>query len=322
MTASDPSDDTLSPPEDAGEEFDEELDADERREADAEEATEPLDLEVSIETRSTCERHVTVTISRYDIDRYFDKEFSELMGSAQVPGFRSGHVPRKLIEARFQKDVSEQVKSALLTDSIGQINEKEDLSPISEPDLKLDAVEIPEEGPMTFEFDLEVRPEFQLPKWKGLTIERPVHEFSEKDVDRALERGLARHGQLVPQDGPAESGDYITTNLTFEHDGQILSSANEEVIRIRPVLSFRDGRIEEFDELMVGVRAGDSRECEAQLSEDAPNEALRGATVTAKFEILEVKRLQLPELTPEFLESIGDFDSRYSREFSRRDSRV
>ncbi len=309
MTPSDPSDDTLSPPEDASEELDEELDADQRGEADDEEAAEPLDLEVSIEKLSTCERHVTVTISRHDIDRYFDKEFSELMDSAQVPGFRPGHVPRRVIEARFRKDVSEQVKSGLLADSISQINKKEELSPISQPDLQLDAVEIPDEGPMTFEFDLEVRPEFQLPKWKGLKIERPVHKFSEEDVDRALERGLARHGQLVPQDGPAEPGDYITTNLTFEHDGRVLSSADEEVIRIRPVLSFRDGRIEEFDELMAGARAGDTRECQAQLSEDAPNEALRGATVTAKFEILEVKRLQLPELTPDFLDSIGGFES-------------
>jgi len=148
-----------------------------------------------------------------------------------------------------------------------------------------------------------------MPQWKGLTIERPVREHTDEDVERALENALGRYGQLVPYDGPAESGDYIATNLTFMHNDQALSHAEEEVIRIRPVLSFRDGRIEKFDESMVGVRAGETRELEAQLTDSAPNAALRGMKVKAVFEVNDVKRLKLPELTPEFLASIGDFES-------------
>ncbi len=297
-----PEDDSLPPAEDVA--------VEETTEGESvEEETQPLSLEVKIDERGACERHVTVTVSREDIERYFDNEFSELMTSAQVPGFRVGHAPRRLIEARFRKDVADRVKSALLMDSIGQINEREDLSPISEPDFKFDAIELPDEGPMTFEFDLEVRPQFDVPQWKGLKIERPVREFTDADVDEALERELARFGKLVPHSGAAKSGDYITTNLSFVHDGETLSSAEEEVIRIRPVLSFRDGRIEDFDKLMVGVKAGETRTAEATLTEDAPNRALRGQKVTARFEILEVKRLELPELTPEFLASNGDFES-------------
>lgn len=268
-----------------------------------------LDLDVKIDERSACERHVTLTVSREDIERYFDKEFSELMTSAQVPGFRPGRAPRKLIEARFRKDVSDRVKSNLLMDSIGQISEEEDLSPISEPDFEFDAIELPEEGPMTFEFDLEVRPQFEVPQWKGLKIERPVREFTEADVDREVEHVLSRFGNLVPKDGPVEPGDYVTTNLEFKHDGKTLSSADEEVIRVRSSLSFRDGTIEDFDKRMAGATAGDTVTAEATLTEDAPNQALRGEAVTAEFEILEVKRLELPELTPEFLASIGDFES-------------
>ena len=101
---------------------------------------------------------------------------------------------------------------------------------------------------MTFEFDLEVRPQFDLPQWKGLQIEKPVREFTDADVDQALKRILTNRGSLVPVDGPAEPGDYITTNLTFKYGDQVLSSATEEVIRLRPVLSFRDGKIEGFDQ--------------------------------------------------------------------------
>ena len=277
-------------------------------ETEGEEKPEKLDLKVAVDSRSACERHISVTVSRDDIERYFNNEFSELVGKAEVPGFRPGHAPRKLIETRFRKEIGDQVKSSLLMDSIAQVNDEEELSAISEPDVDLDAVELPDEGPMTFEFDLEVRPQFELPKWKGLSLQRPVREFTDEDVDRELNNLLGRYGRLVPHDGPAEVGDYVSTNLTFKYNDQVISSAGEEVIRIRPVLSFRDGKIEKFDELMVGVRPGETRQGEARLTADAPNTALRGQNVTAVFDVLEVKRLELPEMTPQFLEEVGGFE--------------
>ena len=77
-------------------------------------------------------------------------------------------MPRgKLLEHRFRKEVGERVKGSLLTDSIAQVTEEDDLSAISEPDLKADSVSCPSEGPMTFEFDLEVRPNSMSRNGKG-----------------------------------------------------------------------------------------------------------------------------------------------------------
>jgi len=310
------SDDALAPPDQTADERtadnpDELVDVQEVAETDTaeeEEKAERLNLDVQIKSRSACERHIVVTVPRDDVERYYDKEFSELMPEAQVPGFRPGHAPRKLIEKRFRKDVTEKIKGELLMDSLAQLSEEEDLSAISEPDIDLDSVEIPETGPFTFEFDLEVRPEFELPKWKGLVIEKPVRQISPEDIDRALERLLARRGRLVPHDGPAEAGDYITANLTFKHGEEVLASAEEEVIRIRPVLSFRDGKIEGFDKLMDGVTAGETREGQTELTEDTPNAALRGGRITAVFEVLEVKKLELPELDEDLLDELGGFE--------------
>lgn len=273
------------------------------------EQKEKLNLDIKVDSPSACQRHVTVTIQREDIERYYDKAFGELMDSAQVPGFRAGRAPRKLVEHRFRKDIGDQVKGSLLMDSMAQITEDESFSAISEPDFDPTAVQIPDEGPLTFEFNLEVRPDFELPKWEGLTIERPVREFNDKDVDRRLEQILTRFGRLLPKSGAAKTGDYITTNLTFKSGDEQISESKEEVIRIRPVLSFRDGNIENFDKLMSGVKAGETRTGQAKLSQDAPNQALRGKTVTAVFEVLEVKKLELPELTPDFLKQMGDFES-------------
>jgi trigger factor len=275
---------------------------------EGEETPERLNLEVKIENRGTCERHITVTVPREDIERYYDKEFSDIMPEVQIPGFRPGRAPRKLVESRFRKEVAGKVKSQLLMDSLGQIHEENQIAAISEPDFDLDAVEMPDQGAMTFEFNLEVRPEFKMPKWKGLKIEKPVHEITDADVDSTLQRILAKRGKLIPFDGPAESGDYVTVNLTFKDGDRVISSANEEVIRLRPVLSFRDGKIENFDKLLSGIKAGESRSADAEVSADAPNFDLRGMKVTAVFDVLEVKKLEVPELTPEVLDELGGFE--------------
>jgi trigger factor len=270
---------------------------------------QPLDLTVNVSSPSACERHVTVTISRADIDRYFDKAYSEMMPTSEVPGFRIGRAPRKIVEHRYRDQVSSQVKSSLLMDSLGQLNDEKTFTAISEPTFDLEAVEVPDEGPMTFEFNIEVRPEFDLPQWKGLKLKRLVRNFSDADVDQQLEQMLSRYGQLVPYEGVASAGDYVSANITSRADGRQVAFEPEAVVRIRPTLSFTDGQLSGFNKLMVGVKAGDKRTAELTLTKDATNAELRGKKVEVEFDVLEVKQLKLPELTPEFLAEIGDFDS-------------
>src|SRR5688572_22012866 len=270
---------------------------------------EPLELDVQVTSPSACERHVTVTISRSDIERYLDDAFGEMMPTATVPGFRIGRAPRKVVENRFRDEVTEQVKSAILLDSLEQISKEERFTAISEPDFDLEAVEVPKEGPMTFEFTIEVRPEFELPKWRGLKLNRLVRDFTDADINDQLEQMLARYGQLVPHDGPASEGDYVSMSITSIANARQIARENEEVIRIRPTLSFRDARLEGFGKLMDGVKAGDRRTAEVTLTKDAPNADLRGQKVTLEFDVLEVKKLKLPELTEEFLQEIGNFES-------------
>jgi len=274
-----------------------------------EEAAEPLDLVVNVTSPSACERHVTVTISRADVDRYLDDAFGELMPSAAVPGFRIGRAPRKIVENRFRDDVTEQVKGTLLLDCLEQISTEQHFTAISEPEFDLDAVEVPKDGPMTFEFTIEVRPEFDLPKWKGLKLNRPVRSYADADIDAQVEQMLSRYGQLVPHEGAADEGDFLSVNITGTADGERVADERETIVRVRPTLSFRDTRLEGFAKLMKGAKAGDRRTAEVTLTQDAPNVALRGKNVSLEFEVLEVKKLKLPELTAEFLQEIGGFDS-------------
>ncbi len=275
--------------------------------AGEESEVKPLELDVKFTSPSACERHVTVTIARADIDRYFDDAFGEMMPTAAVPGFRIGRAPRKVVESRFRDDVAEQVKSSLLLDSLEQISQEQRFTAISEPDFDLEAVEVPKVGPMTFEFTIEVRPEFDLPKWRGLKLTRPVRKFSDEDVAEQVDQMLARYGQLAPYEGKAAEGDYLSVNITATADGKQVAEERDAVVRIRPTLSFPDARLEGFAQLMTGAKPGDVKSAEVTLSRDAPNVELRGKKVTLQFEVLEVKKLKLPELTEDFLQEIGAF---------------
>ena len=279
----------------------------ENNENNADETT-GLVLTTDIKELSACERHIRVAIPREEVTKYFDKEIDELEKTAYVPGFRAGKAPKKLVEKRFKKECNERVKHILISDALSQIEKDSALTPISEPDLDIDSVILTEEGPFVFEFKIEVRPEFELPNWKGIKIEKPVRVFSAKDIDVAVERLLVSYGTLETSGAPAKARDYIITKLRFEKDGKILSEADREVIRIKPVLSFQDGAIQDFDKLMIGAQPGDVVRTQTTLTVETPNPELQGAVVDAVFEIIDVQYLKLPELNADMLHKLGRFE--------------
>ena len=272
-------------------------------------APQPLNLDVSIDKVSTCQRRVKVTIPRADIDRYQEEALGELVPTALLPGFRPGRAPRRLVGSRFKSELSEQIRSKLLTAAMTQVSEQQKLAPISEPELDVAAVLLPDDGPMTFEFSIEVRPEFDLPQWKGLSITRPAREISDADVEAALGNLLAERGRFVPHDGPPAVGDLIVADLKFRDGDAELSAASEVEIVVRPRLSFADAELPGFDALVRKAKAGGTVTATVRVSDEAAVEELRGKEVTVELRLLEVKKHELPEMTPALLEELGGFES-------------
>src|SRR5262249_455044 len=146
-------------------------------------------------------KHIKVTIDRTDIDRLMNDKYSELVTDAQVAGFRPGKAPRKIVEKRFKKDVVSQVRGEVLLQTLEQMAEENEVAPLTPPNLDPAKLEIPDSGPFVYEFDVEVRPEFELPNYKGLKLKRPVKTFTDQDVLLEQRRLLERYGSLVPKDG-------------------------------------------------------------------------------------------------------------------------
>lgn len=265
-----------------------------------------LDQSVAMVDIGPCKKHIKVTIERGAIDALLNEKYSELVGEANVPGFRPGKAPRRIIEKKFEKEVGDQVKAEIMMRSLEQLAEEQDVAPLSQPDLDPRQIQIPKQGPMVYEFDVEVRPQFDLPDYRGLKLRRPVRTFTDQDVVEEESRILARFGQLVPKpEGKAALGDYLVGDIVFKKGDQVLGKLTELRCRVDHQLAFKDGVAPKFAEQTLGVNAGETRIIDIALSENVADPALSGQTIKANLEVKDVKSMRLPELTHELCHQFG-----------------
>ena len=231
-----------------------------------------IQLDFNVESPQACLREVIVTIPESEVKRYLKEAYDELVPEAQVPGFRSGRAPRKLVEKQFKDRVSDQVKGSLLMDSLSQVTESAGFSAIGEPDFDYNSISLPDAGEFKFQFQIEVRPEFKTPTWKGLKLAKPVEEISDDQVQQALDRVLAKYASLEATDEPADMGDRLLITAVFKHNGKVLSDMDEERVVLENRLSFSDAVCEGFGELMKGAKEGDTRNGKVTVAEGASAE--------------------------------------------------
>jgi trigger factor len=268
----------------------------------------PVKLHQSVEIKDVgpCKKYIKVTVERQDIDDRFGEKFSELVADANVDGFRPGKAPRKIVERRFHREVGEQVKTEVLLASLEQLAEDHDVAPLSPPNIDPSKIEMPKEGPLVYEFEVEVRPQFDLPNYKGLKLRRPVHTFTPDEIISEERRLLTPYGQVVPKPaGKADIGDILTAEVTTRDGARVISTIAETQFRVDKKLAFKDAVAPRFAEQVKGADAGDKRVVDIEVSTGASDESLRGKTVKATFDIRDVKTLRLPELTHDFLHRFG-----------------
>lgn len=264
-----------------------------------------LQQAVEIKDVGPCKKHVKVTVDREAIDRRFNERFTELTLSdeQQVRGFRPGKAPRKMIEKRYYDSVAEEIKSQVLMASLEQLAEDQTIAPLSPPEFDPNLVNIPKEGAFVYEFDIEVRPEFDLPEYKGLKLRRPVHTYTATEVEAEKKRLLEPYGQIVPKEPPVvELFDTVTADVTISFKGKEINKLHEVQVKVEPQLALSDGVAAGFGKTMAGAKPGDVRTVDITLSQETGAEQLRGENVQAEFTIKDVKTTRSPEVTADLLE--------------------
>jgi len=263
---------------------------------------------VSVDDAGTLRKKLTVTIPRERIDAKREEMFGELSQSAQVPGFRVGRAPRPLIEKRFGREVAEDVRNALLGESIGQAIEGTELKVVGEPEIDLEKIELPDGGDLEFSFDIEVAPEFDLPELKGIKVNKPALELTDERVDEEVNKYARSLGRLEESDEPADEGDVLAAGAKITVEGQ-------EQPLDRPGLTLRvaPGQIEgiplvDLGTVLTGKKAGETVEMKIAVPDAHPNEQWRGKQATIEIHVSGVRKHVPMEMDDEFARSAG-FDS-------------
>jgi len=261
-------------------------------------------ISVAVEDVGLLRKQLKVTVPREAIDERLTRSYEELRHEAAVPGFRKGRAPMELIRKRFGKEVSDDVRAAIITEAYEAALEKEQLEVLGEPDIDLDKIELPDEGDLEFACEVEVKPEFDLPSLKGIEIRQPKIEVTAEDIDREVERLRMLAGRFEVVEDGVKADDLVTADLVVTVDGEQITSQSDVGLFARP-RAIEGMVFEDLAERLAGAKAGQQRTLEGTLPDDYEREDLRGKRAEVQITVKEVKRLVLPELNEQFLSDYG-----------------
>lgn len=260
-------------------------------------------MKISVRNLEPTKVKLTVTVEPEELNPYLDAARKEIAKQVNVPGFRKGHVPGKIIDQRigFAAVAGEAVNDAVPELYSKALDEKK-IRPMAQPEF--DVQDVPQsandETKLKFTATVERRPDIELPEIDGLEIAISKPEVKDEDVDKRLETLRQRFGTLVGVDRPAAKGDFANIDLTAEIDGETVDS-QEGVSYELGSNTMLDG----LDEALDGLSAGEETTFEGTL-EAGEHE---GQKATVKVKVNSVKAEELPELNDEFASEASEFDT-------------
>ena len=260
-------------------------------------------MKISVRNLEPTKVKLTVTVEPEELNPYLDAARKEIAKQVNVPGFRKGHVPGKIIDQRigFAAVAGEAVNDAVPELYSKALDEKK-IRPMTQPEF--DVQDVPQsandETKLKFTATVERRPDIELPEIDGLEIAISKPEVKDEDVDKRLETLRQRFGTLVGVDRPAAKGDFANIDLTAEIDGETVDS-QEGVSYELGSNTMLDG----LDEALDGLSAGEETTFEGTL-EAGEHE---GQKATVKVKVNSVKAEELPELNDEFASEASEFDT-------------
>ncbi len=353
-----------------------------------EEQTQASKNTVTIEEAGPCRKKVIIEIPEESIKAATDEQYATLRKEALVPGFRKGRAPRRLLEKRFGKETTEQIKLKLMSDASDSAIKNGKLDTIREPDIDIEKrflwsselefqadlqkgiisdelrkefeknnaalseqatisveqpdsgwlvtddgkrypirkekdkiniyenIELPAEGPLTFDFEVEVRPEFDLPKLEGIPVTKAKLQVTDDQIDRELEQLRKWSGVWTPRkDEPAEVDDQIIADTILEaEDVEQAEKLDNIEIYIRPNGFVGAVPVENLDEVLAGAKAGDTRKTTVDVPKTFFREDYRGKKVDIQIIVKDIKFLKPAALDENFLNRYNVEDENELRE--------
>ncbi|PTT65700.1 trigger factor [Arthrobacter sp. HMWF013] len=260
-------------------------------------------MKSAVENLTPTRVKLNVEVPFEELKPSIDEAYKTVASQIQVPGFRKGKVPSKLIDQRVGRGyVLETAINEGLNGWYQAAVQESGIRPLSRPEVEITEVPDPTstDGELKFHAEVDVRPEIELPDYAGIKVEVAAAESSDEDVDKALDELRGRFGTLKSVDRPAADGDFLTIDINASIDGADVDSASG--------LSYQVGAgtmLEGLDEAVTGLSVDEDAIFETTLvGGDHAGEAAQ-----VKVVVKAVKERELPEANDDFAQLASEFDT-------------
>lgn len=257
----------------------------------------------SVEKRENSTIELVIEVGAAEFETAVNKVYQKQRGKINVPGFRKGHAPRKIIEAMYGVGVfHEDAINEVYPTAYAQALEQEKIDAVAYPNVEVQ--EVGKDG-FTFKAIVTVRPEAKLGEYKGLTAAKDAVKVTDEDIESELKPYVSRATRLVSVEREAKNGDTVVIDFEGFLDGVPFEGGKGEGHGLElGSNSFIPG----FEEQLVGAKAGDEKDLDITFPEDYHAD-LAGKAVVFKVKVLEVKEKQAPALDDEFAKDVSEFET-------------
>ena len=247
----------------------------------------------------------------FDVDaetfgKAVDEAYAKTKHKYAIAGFRKGHVPKKVIEGIYGKEVFfEDAMDIVIPEAYSEaLGKEKDVDVVAQPELT--SFDFKEDGGATFTLIVTVKPDVKLGKYKGLSIEKKVEKVTAKQVDAAVEEAREKQARIVEKDDASQNGDIVNIDFAGSVDGVKFDGGSAESYDLELGSgSFIPG----FEEQLVGVKAGEKKDVKVTFPEDYHADELKGKEAVFECTVNAVKKKELPALDDEFAKEISEFDT-------------
>jgi trigger factor len=264
-------------------------------------------MKTTVEELPDSRVRVEAEVSAADVERATSRAARVFAKEMRMPGFRKGKAPASLViqrlgfgpvlEEAIRESLPEWYERALLDSGI---------SPVGNPDLEIVTAPEGEGEPLSFKFEVGVRPKAKLGEYTGLEVGRPERDVPDDVVEREIERMRQSFAKLEPVERAAAEGDALLVDFEGSIDGEPFEGGKASDY----LLELGAGQlIEGFEEQLEGASAGEERKVEVTFPEDYHAEQLAGKDAVFAVSVKEVREKVLPELDDDFVSDASEFDT-------------
>jgi trigger factor len=262
-------------------------------------------MNVEVETLPNCIASLHIELPPEVVAKEWNEVAKSFRQAARIPGFRPGKAPQNVVEAKYRKEIQEELTKKLVTETTREAIRERGLKVLSVSDV--DAVEFTPERSMKFTATLITSPEFELPEYKGVPVKVPSPEVAPEDVESGLQRLRERQATFSDVEGRAlDLNDFAVIDYTTGLEGKAVLEFEPKTPKVlRGGTDFwvkldEQTLLKGFSEQLVGMSPNEAREFDLQIPSDYPIATLANRVLHFNVTLKAIKSMQLPELTEEF----------------------